>query len=171
MEEIKWFGSALLGVLATNNLGSCLALPEICQKFGLPQCQEDMRHGMSKSHVEPSQHCDITHWTHMEEMEWFDSALLGVLAATNLGSCMALAEICQTCVLPQCQEDMGHGKSEISQTEPSQHCNITHWTHMEEMEWLCRAPLGLLAANNLGFCLALVYKPKNTRFRVSLLFL
>jgi hypothetical protein len=39
--------------------------------------------------------------------------------------------------------------SNISQTEPSQHCNITHWTHMEEMKWFSSAMLGVLAANNL----------------------
>jgi hypothetical protein len=64
MDKMEWFGSVLLGLLAANNLGSCLALAEICQTFGLPQCQGDMGHGMSKiSHTGPSQHCDITHWT------------------------------------------------------------------------------------------------------------
>ena len=52
---------------------------------------------MSKmSHAVPSQHCNITHWTHMEEMKWFSSGFLGVLAANNLGFGLALAEICQT---------------------------------------------------------------------------
>jgi hypothetical protein len=132
-----------------------MALAEICQTFGYLQCQGDMGHGMSKiSHTEPSQHFNITHWTHMEEIKWFGSVLLGVLAANNLGFCLALAEICQTFELPQCQGDTTC-MSKISQTEPSQHCYITHWTHMEEMEWLCSALLGLLAANNLGFGLAL----------------
>jgi hypothetical protein len=36
------------------------------------------------SHTEPSQHCNITHWMHMDETEWFGSALLGVLATNNL---------------------------------------------------------------------------------------
>jgi hypothetical protein len=47
------------------------------------------------SHTEPSQHFNITHWTHVEEMKWFSSALLGVLAANNLGfgfGDLALAE-------------------------------------------------------------------------------
>jgi hypothetical protein len=54
-------------------------------------------HGMSKiSHTEPSQQSKIFHWTHMEEMKWFSSAMLGVLAANNLGIGLALAKICQT---------------------------------------------------------------------------
>jgi hypothetical protein len=44
--------------------------------------------------------------------------------------------------------------SNISQTEPSKHCNITHWTHMEEMKWFSSAMLGVLAANNLGVACA-----------------
>ena len=49
------------------------------------------------SHTEPSQHCNITHWTHMEEMKWFSSAMLDVLAANVLGFGLALLpEICQT---------------------------------------------------------------------------
>ena len=44
------------------------------------------RHGMSKiSHTEPSQHCNITHWTHIEEMKWFSLVILDVLTAINLG--------------------------------------------------------------------------------------
>jgi hypothetical protein len=34
MEEMKWFSSAMLGVMAANNLGFGLALAEICQTFG-----------------------------------------------------------------------------------------------------------------------------------------
>jgi hypothetical protein len=33
MEEMKWFSSAMLGVLTANNLGIGLALAEICQMF------------------------------------------------------------------------------------------------------------------------------------------
>jgi hypothetical protein len=37
---------------------------------------------MSKiSNTEPSQHSNITHWTHIDEMKWFSSAMLGVLTA------------------------------------------------------------------------------------------
>jgi hypothetical protein len=43
------------------------------------------------------------------------------------------------------------GMTQISHTEPSQHFNITHWTHVEEMKWFSSALLGVLAANNLGF--------------------
>jgi hypothetical protein len=32
-EEMKWFSSAMLGVLTANNLGIGLALAEICQMF------------------------------------------------------------------------------------------------------------------------------------------
>jgi hypothetical protein len=32
----------------------------------------------------------------MEEMKWFSSAMLGVVAANYLGFGLALAEICQT---------------------------------------------------------------------------
>ena len=49
----------------------------------------------------------------------------------------------------------GHGMSKISHTEPSQHCIITYLTHMEEMECFSSGLLGVLAANNLGFGLAL----------------
>jgi hypothetical protein len=43
MEEKKWFSSsALLGVLAANNLGFGLALAEISQTFGQQQCNSDM---------------------------------------------------------------------------------------------------------------------------------
>jgi hypothetical protein len=43
MEEMKWFGSGFLGVLAANNI-LCfgLALAEICQTFGQRQCHEGM---------------------------------------------------------------------------------------------------------------------------------
>jgi hypothetical protein len=42
--------------------------------------------------------------------------------------------------------------TQISHTEPSQHFNITHWTHVEEMKWFSSALLGALTAkNNLGF--------------------
>jgi hypothetical protein len=61
--------------------------------------------------------------------------------------CLAVAEICQT-FLPTAVPRR-HGMPNISQTEPSQHCNITHWTHMEEMKWFSSAMLGVLAANNL----------------------
>ena len=42
MEEMKWFSSALLGVLAANKLGFGLALAEVCYTFGQQQCQETM---------------------------------------------------------------------------------------------------------------------------------
>jgi hypothetical protein len=44
MEEMKWFSSAMLGVLASNNLGFgfSLALAEISQPFGQQQCHMDM---------------------------------------------------------------------------------------------------------------------------------
>ena len=47
--------------------------------------------------------------------------------------------------------------SKISLTQPLQHGNITHWTHMEELKWSSSSFLGVLvlAANNLGFGLAL----------------
>ena len=67
---------------------------------------------MSKiSLTEPSQHGNITHWTHMEEMKWSSSGFLGVLAANNLGFGLALAEICQTFGQRQCQEGMACPKS------------------------------------------------------------
>ena len=41
--------------------------------------------------------------------------------------------------------------SKISHTQPSQHANITHWTHMKEMKWSSSGFLaGVIAANNLG---------------------
>jgi hypothetical protein len=85
MEEVKWFSSAMLGVLAENNLGFGLAvMAGICQAFW--PAAVTRRHGMTKiSHREPYHHCNITHWTHMEEMKLFSSAMLGVLAANNLG--------------------------------------------------------------------------------------
>jgi hypothetical protein len=79
MEEMKWFSSSMLGVLAANNLGFAWLWPESAIPFwpaAVPR-----RHGMSKiSHTEPSHHCNITHRTHMEEMKCFSSAMLGVLA-------------------------------------------------------------------------------------------
>ena len=95
MEEMKWFSSALLGVQAADKLGFGLALAGISLFFG--QRPVPNRHGMSKiSHTEPSQHCNIIHWTHMEDMKWFSSALLGVLAANSLGFGLALAETRKT---------------------------------------------------------------------------
>ena len=142
----------MLGVLAANNLGFGLALAETCQTFWPVTVPQE--HGVSKiSLTEHSQHCNITHWTQMEEMKWFISAMLCVLGANNLGFGLALAEICQTfrpVTVPQ-----EHCVSKISLTEPSQHCNITHWTQMEEMKWFSSVILGLLGANNLGFGLAL----------------
>ena len=63
------------------------------------------------SHTEPPQHCNITHWTHVEEMKGFSSVMLGVLAANNLGFGLALAEICQIFGRRQCQEGMTCQKS------------------------------------------------------------
>jgi hypothetical protein len=67
----------------------------------------------------------------MEHMKWFDSTIVGVLAANNLGFGFALANgICQTFGEQQCQGD--HGMSKISHTEPSKPCNIVHpvlWKH------------------------------------------
>jgi hypothetical protein len=49
-------------------------------------------HGTSKiSHSGSSPHCNITHWIHMEEMKWFSSAMLGVLAVNFVGFGWALA--------------------------------------------------------------------------------
>ena len=46
--------------------------------------------------------------------------------------------------------------SNFSPTQPSQsqHGNITQWTHLEEMKWSSSGMLDDLAANNLGFGLA-----------------
>ena len=95
MEEMKWFSSASHGVLAANNLGFGLAAAEICLTFRPAALQ--LGHSMPKvSHTEPSsQHCNITHWTYMEEMKWFSSASHHVLAANNLGFGLAVAEIYQ----------------------------------------------------------------------------
>jgi hypothetical protein len=41
--------------------------------------------------------------------------------------------------------------TKISHTEPSQHFNSTHWSHMKQMKWFSRAMLGVLAVNKLGF--------------------
>jgi hypothetical protein len=37
-----WFSSAILDVLALNNIGFGLALAQICQTFGKQKCQGDM---------------------------------------------------------------------------------------------------------------------------------
>jgi hypothetical protein len=43
-------------------------------------------HDMSKiSNTQPSYHRNISQWTHMDEMKWSSSGVLGVLAAINLG--------------------------------------------------------------------------------------
>jgi hypothetical protein len=69
MEEMKWFSSALHGVLAANNLGFGLDLAEICQTFRPATVPQG--HGVSKiSGTESSQHGFIAHWTHMEEMKY-----------------------------------------------------------------------------------------------------
>ena len=54
MEEMKWFGSALLNVLAASNVGcGGLALAEICLTFW--QAAVPRRHGVKKiSYTEPS---------------------------------------------------------------------------------------------------------------------
>jgi hypothetical protein len=76
------------------------------------------------SPTEPSHHCNITHWTHVKEMKWFSSAMLGVLAANNLGFGWALAGLYGKLLASHMHQ--GHGMPQISHTEPSQHCNITH---------------------------------------------
>ena len=63
------------------------------------------------SHTEPSQHSNITHWTHMEEMKWSSSGFLGGFAANHLAFVSALAEICQTFGQQQCQQGMACPKS------------------------------------------------------------
>ena len=73
---------------------------------------------MSKiSHTQPSQHGNITQWTHMEEMKWSSSGMLGGLAANDLGVSLALAEICQT--FGKLAVLQGHGMSKISHTQPA----------------------------------------------------
>ena len=95
MEEMKWSSSGFPACLASNNLGFGLALTEICQTFWPATVPRG--HAMSKiGHTKPSYHGNITHWTHMEEMKWSSSSILGVLNTSNLGFGLALAEICQT---------------------------------------------------------------------------
>ena len=89
----------------------------------------------------------------MEEMKWSSSGFLGVVAANYLGFGLALAEICQT--FWPVSVPRGHGMSKISHTQPSEHGNILQWTHMDEMKSSSSGFLALLAANNLGFGLAL----------------
>jgi hypothetical protein len=87
----------MVGVLAANDLGFGLGLSEFCQTFIQRQWAVTRAHGMSKiSHTEPFHHCNITQWTHIDEMKWFSSSMVGVLAAKNLSIGLALAEICQT---------------------------------------------------------------------------
>jgi hypothetical protein len=65
---MKWFISAMLGVLAANNLGFGWALAEqIWQTFGQRQCHQDMTSPKSATYTEPSQHCNIIiiHWTYI----------------------------------------------------------------------------------------------------------
>jgi hypothetical protein len=45
MEEMKWFISAMHGVLAVNKLGFGWSLAEICQTFGKRQCLQLQGHG------------------------------------------------------------------------------------------------------------------------------
>jgi hypothetical protein len=42
MEEMKWFSSAMLGLIAANNLEFDLTLAEICQIFGQQQSHGGM---------------------------------------------------------------------------------------------------------------------------------
>jgi hypothetical protein len=42
MEEMKWLSSAMLGVLAANNLGFAWLWPESANHFDQQQCQGDM---------------------------------------------------------------------------------------------------------------------------------
>ena len=73
---------------------------------------------MSKINLgEPSQHGNITHWTHMEDMKWSSSGLLGVLAANNIGFGLALPELCQTSGVATVPR--GHDMSKISLSEHS----------------------------------------------------
>ena len=118
MEDMKWSSGGLLGVLAANNIGFGLALPELCQTFG--KATVPRGHDMSKISLgEPSQHGNITHWTHMEDMKWSSSGLLGVLAANSLGFGLALPEICQTFAFGAATVPKGHDMPKINPTEPS----------------------------------------------------
>jgi hypothetical protein len=66
-----WLESAKL--LAGRSAEQTMVFPQ-----SATQCRAD--HGVPTiSHTEPSQHCNITHWTNMEETEWFSSALLDIL--------------------------------------------------------------------------------------------
>ena len=51
---MKWFSSAMLGLIAANNLGFGLALAEICQTFGQQQCHMDMACPKSATQSLPS---------------------------------------------------------------------------------------------------------------------
>jgi hypothetical protein len=52
MEEIKWFSSVMVGVLAAIILGFGLVLAEICQTFG--QLSVTWHVNSEISHTEPS---------------------------------------------------------------------------------------------------------------------
>jgi hypothetical protein len=73
-------------------LGS--SAPEICQTLGMRLFQDHVACPKlaTQSHL-PSGHCNfITHWSHMEEMKWFSSAMLGVgVLAANI---LVLAWLC-----------------------------------------------------------------------------
>jgi nitrous oxide reductase accessory protein NosL len=110
---------------------------------------------MSKiSHTEPSQHCNITHWTHIEKRKWFNSsAMLYVLSTNNLGfGILAWLWLKSVQLLASSSATQTwHVQNQPHRAFP-QHCNIPHWTHMEEMKWFnSSAMLYVLAANNLGF--------------------
>jgi hypothetical protein len=93
----------------------------------------------------------------MEEMKWLSSArLLGELAANDLSLAWLWLKPAK-----HIARDSATGTWHVQNqphTEPSQNCNITYWTHrIEEMKWFSSAMLCELAANDLGFGLALAW--------------
>jgi hypothetical protein len=65
------------------------------------------------SSEEPPEHGNITHWTHIEEMRWFSSNMLSVLAVRKRGFGYALAQICQTFGQQKCHREMTCSKSAL----------------------------------------------------------
>jgi hypothetical protein len=76
--------------------------------------------------------CNMTHWTHMEVMEWLFYAVACLQPASVLAETQWQRR--SNFLQAAAQKVTWIGTDGDPQELVSQ-CNMTHWTHMEVMEW------------------------------------
>jgi hypothetical protein len=82
-------------------------------------------------HTKPFQHCNITHWTHIDDI-WNGSAVTCLVCWPQTILFLAWLWI-KSAKLSTSTVPGQHGMSKIRHTKPFLHSNITHWTHIDDI--------------------------------------